>query len=138
MIKVIANSTEQAIEIIQAFENSDAKIVVDIKENNGVSEESTEMVIPLKDNIVWVKGFLDILHKENVENSDNSFILPKQKLETLKIDLENKAYEINGINLSNMRVSHVKYEICGIEHSIEIIFEDMLGNKFSQKFNNFF
>lgn len=107
MIKVIANSTEQAMEIIQAFENSDAKIVIDIKENT------------------------------TTENSDNSFILPKQKLETLKIDLENKVYEINGINLSNMRVSHIKYDICGIEHSIEITFEDLLGNKFIQEFNNF-
>lgn len=63
--------------------------------------------------------------------------LAVKKLETIKIDPINKVCEINGVNIFDMRVSHVKYEICGIEHSIEITFEDLLGNKFSQKFNNF-
>ena len=42
MIKVLANSTEQAIEIIQAFENSDAKIVIDVKENTTTDNSDVE------------------------------------------------------------------------------------------------
>ena len=52
MIKVLANSTEQAIEIIQAFENSDAKIVIDVKENTTTENSDVESLNSRINNII--------------------------------------------------------------------------------------
>ena len=73
MIKVIANSTEQAIEIIQAFENSDAKIVIDIKENT--TTENSDVACWNTSQNPMTKNEWDE-HKKNSVSTSN----PNQKI----------------------------------------------------------